>query len=48
MNLTTAQVNEIKILMRLGDSYELACKTVTDKPIVTKEEQEFYYNCYFL
>ena len=48
MQLTTAQINEIKILVRLGDSLELAYKTVTSKPIVTKEEQEFYYNCYCL
>ena len=48
MKLTAAQINEVKILMRLGDSFELALKTVIDKPVVTQEEQEFYYNCYCL
>ena len=41
--LTAAQIKEIKVLVRLGDSFELALKTVLkDKQI----DVDFYRNAY--
>ena len=42
--LTTEQAKEVKILVRLGDSIELAIKTVLNKKEV---DVEFYKNAYY-
>ena len=42
-NLTKAQIEDIKILVRLGDSLELAIKTVLKQKEV---DVEFYRNAY--
>ena len=41
--LTEAQINEVKILVRLGDSLELAIKTVLNQK---EYNVEFYRNAY--
>lgn len=45
-NLTPAQQKEVKVLVRLGDSFELAIKTVLGKKEISQEAYDFYKSAY--
>ena len=44
--LTKEQKESVKILVRLGDSLELAIKTVLEEKDLSQEGYDFYYNAY--
>lgn len=45
-NLTPAQQKEVKALVRLGDSIELAIKTVLGKKEMSQDDYGFYKSAY--
>lgn len=44
--LTEQQIKDVKTLVRLGDTLELAIKTVLSKKELSQECYDFYYNAY--